>query len=195
MRRTAVGSDTESALLDRLRAGEEEAFDAIYAQFNPRLFNFLARLTGRRDVAEELLEETWLRLVRHRARFEPDVQIGPWLFAVARNLSVSYFRTRTVESRVIGSLSLWPERRAETPFDMTALNEFERRVEAGLAALPPLLREALLLTAVEGLSPSEAAAICDVTPEAMRQRVRRARTALAGQLGDIASEWRLRTGA
>jgi len=195
MRRTVVGRDIESALLDRLRAGEEEAFDAIYAEFNPRLFNFLARLTGRRDVAEELLEETWLRLVRHRARFEPDVQIGPWLFAVARNLSVSYFRTRTVESRVIGSLSLWPERRSDTPFDTTARNEFERRLEAGLAALPPLLREALLLTAVEGLAPSEAAAICDVTPEAMRQRVRRARTALAGQLGDIASEWRLRTGA
>lgn len=195
MRSNGVDRETELALLDGIRAGEEAAFDAVYAEFNARLFNFLARLTGSRDVAEELLEETWLRFVRHGERLESDTRIGAWLFAVARNLYVSHCRTRAIESRVVGGLSLWPERSSETPFETTARNEVERRLEEALAALPAILREALLLTAMEGMQPSEAAAVCGITAEAMRQRVRRARSALAERLGDMFDERRVRPGA
>src|SRR5918993_801981 len=100
MRLQSVDRATELALVRRLRAGEEAAFDAIYAAFNARLFGFLVRLTRRREVAQELLEETWLRVVRHADRLQPDTQMGPWLFTVARNLHVSYCRRRAVESEL-----------------------------------------------------------------------------------------------
>ena len=195
MRSPGVDRNTELRLVRGLRAGEEAAFDAIYAAFNARLFGFLVRLTRHREVAQELLEETWLRVVRHADRLQPDTQIGPWLFTVARNLHVSYCRTRVVESELATSLSLWPVRPAETPFDIAAQTEFEQRLDAALADLPVTLREAILLVGVEGMRPAEAAVVCDITGEAMRQRLRRARTLLAERLGYTMRELHLRTGA
>src|SRR4029450_2073759 len=91
---TVVERDTELALVERLREGDAEAFDDVYAAFNTRLFTFLVRLSRRRDIAEDLLEETWLRLVKHARRLRPDTRLGAWLFTVARNLHVSFSRSR-----------------------------------------------------------------------------------------------------
>ena len=194
MRSNGVDRDTELALVRGVRAGEEAAFDAIYSMFNGRLLGFLARLTRRREVAEDLVEETWLRFVRHADRLQPDTQLGPWLFTVARNLHVSYCRARVVELDVGGSLSLWSASNVSTPFELASRREFEQRLEAALAELPMTFREALLLVGVEGMRPSEAAAICGITAEAMRQRVRRARLMLGERLGE-GFESRYRTGA
>src|SRR5688572_20047659 len=106
---TVVERDTELALVERLRRGDPGAFDDVYATFNTRLFTFLVRLTRHRDVAEDLLEETWLRLVKHATRLRADTRLGPWLFTVARNLHVSYGRSRMLEDSATASLiSLWP---------------------------------------------------------------------------------------
>jgi RNA polymerase sigma-70 factor (ECF subfamily) len=180
--------DIELSLVGRLRDGDVAAFDAVHAEFNARLFSFLIRLSRHRDVAEDLLEETWLRLVAHAGHLRPDSRLGPWLFTVARNLHVSYCRSRLLEDSGVASLlALWPfNPDRSSPFEETAANELERRVEAALAALPVRLREVLLLVSVEGLQPSEAAEVCGVTPEAMRQRLSRARVMLARALEDTA---------
>ncbi len=72
--------ELELQLVGRLRTGDSEAFDAVYAAFNGRLYSFLARLSNSRVVAEDLTEETWLRLVVHAQRLQPDTRLGPWLF-------------------------------------------------------------------------------------------------------------------
>jgi RNA polymerase sigma-70 factor (ECF subfamily) len=176
--------DSELALVARLRAGDSGAFDLVHAVFHARLVTFLARLSRRRDVAEDLVEETWLRLVRQAARLRPDTRLGPWLFTVARNLYVSYCRSRLLEqSHAADLLGLWPGGTpGSSPFEETAATEFERRLEAALASLPASSREVLLLVAVEGLRPAEAAEVCGITPEALRQRLSRARGQLARRL-------------
>jgi len=178
---TPMDPDTEQALVERLRRGDEAAFDAVYDAFNLRLFTFLLRLTRRHHVAEDLLEETWLRLVKHGHRLRPDTRLGPWLFTVARNLHVSYVRARMIEdSTAVGLMTLWPfsvER--SSPFEATAVSELERRIERALASLPPASREVLLLVGVAGLDHSDAADVCGITPEALRQRLHRARAMLA----------------
>lgn len=178
--------ETELTLVRRLREGDAAAFDAVHAEFHARLFGFLARLSRRRDVAEDLVEETWLRLVGHSAKLQADTRLGPWLFTVARNLYVSYCRSRALEdSQASSLLALWPFNPDQSsPFEEAAANELERRVEAALAAMPAGAREVLLLVAVEGLQPSEAAEVCGVTPEALRQRLSRARALLARALED-----------
>ena len=169
--------ETELALVDRLRQGDAGAFDAVYDAFNARLLTFLVRMVRRRDVAEDLLEETWLRLVTHARRLRADTRLGPWLFTVARNLHVSYRRSRLLEdSAATGLIALWPfsvER--ASPFDTAAASELEARIERALAAMPAALREALLLVGVAGLDHSDAADVCGLTPEALRQRLHRAR--------------------
>jgi RNA polymerase sigma-70 factor (ECF subfamily) len=178
--------DSELALVGRLRAGDAAAFDTVVELFRLPLFNFLVRLSRRRDLAEDLLEETWLRLVGRAHLLRDDTHLGPWLFTVARNLYASHCRSRLVEDSHVASLmGLWPCGSAPaSPFESTAATESQRRIEAALAALPMLYREALLLVGVQGLTITEAAGICDISPVAMRQRVSRARARLARQLDE-----------
>lgn len=177
---TCMDRESELALVARLRAGDPDAFDVVHDYFNARLFNFLARLSRRREVAEDLLEETWLRLVARATQLRPDTRLGPWLFTVARNLHLSYRRSRLLEdSHAAGLIGLWPSGSPQpSPFDVAAAGETGRRIEAALGVLPVAYREALLLVVVEGLKPTEAAEICGISPEAMRQRLSRARAAL-----------------
>jgi RNA polymerase sigma-70 factor (ECF subfamily) len=176
--------ETELALLQRLRNGDEAAFDAVYDAFNVRLFTFLLRLSRRREVAEDLLEETWLRLVKHAHRLHDTTRLGPWLFTVARNLHVSFVRSRVLEDSTTAGLTvLWPSvADRPSPFEATAASELERRIERALATLPAASREVLLLVGVAGFDHSDAADVCGITPEALRQRLHRARVLLTRAL-------------
>ena len=176
--------DQDASLVARLQAGEASAFDEVHGALNARLFNFLLRLSRRPDVAEDLLEETWLRLVTHAKRLRSDTRLAPWLFTVARNLHVSYQRSRVLEETHAASLiGLWPSGSPRlSPFDETATNETERRLEAALATLPASYREVLLLVGVEGFRPVDAAEVCGISPEALRQRLSRARALLTRRL-------------
>ena len=183
---TVMDREAELDLVARLRAGDTAAFDVVYAEFNTRIFNFLARLSRRRDVAEDLLEETWLRFVDRAPRLHDDTRLSPFLFTVARNLHISYCRARSIEDQHAPALlGLWPSGTpGPSPFDATIANETGRRIDHALAMLPAIYREALLLVAFEELRPAEAAAVCGISAEAMRQRVSRARALIAQQLDD-----------
>jgi RNA polymerase sigma-70 factor (ECF subfamily) len=174
---------SELELVGRVRDGDAAAFDAVYAIFNARLFGFLARLTRNRHEAEDLAEETWLRFVANAARLSADTRLGPWLFTVARNVHVSYCRSRALDDmRTPEAIGLWPSVSCESPFESAAATELEQRIEAALASLPIVYREVLLLVGVEGLRPADAASVCGVSPEALRQRLKRARALLADRL-------------
>lgn len=176
--------ETELRLVERLRDGDPPAFDAVYDELNGRLFTFLLRLSRRRDVAEDLLEETWLRLVTHAARLRPDTRIAPWLFTVARHLYVSYVRSRVLEdSASAGLIALWPFSISHSsPFEAAAASELERRIERALSSMPASSREVLLLIAVGGLDHADAADVCGISQDALRQRLSRARALLARML-------------
>jgi RNA polymerase sigma-70 factor (ECF subfamily) len=160
-------------LVARLKRGDVAAFDEAYAIHNHRLFGFLARLTGQRDLAHDLLQETWIRLATRAADLRDDTELGAWLFTVARNLAISFQRWRFLDGQRRADLR--PGDGPSSPFDLTAAAELERRLEVALAALPYRYREVVLLVAVEGLTPQQAAAILRLRPEAVRQRLLRAR--------------------
>jgi RNA polymerase sigma-70 factor (ECF subfamily) len=168
--------ELEVALVVRLRAGDVTAFDEIYDVFNRRLLSFLTRMTKNRSVAEDLLEETWLRLVSKCWDLHADTRLGPWLFTVARNLYLSHCRSRAREHSCTADLILlWPGGCLQSPFDQASRNELEERLEAAIASLPPMYREVLLLVGVEQLRPVDAARVCGISPESLRQRLSRAR--------------------
>lgn len=82
-------------------------------------------------------------------------------------------------------MALWPVSIDRlSPFEATAANELERRIERALASLPSASREVLLLIGIAGLDHADAADVCGITPEALRQRLRRARMMLAKALED-----------
>jgi RNA polymerase sigma-70 factor (ECF subfamily) len=177
--------DGDAALVRRLREGDATAFDRIYDTFNRPLLSFLTRMAGNRSVAEDLLEETWLRLISTAGNLHADTRLGPWLFTVARNLFVSYCRSRAREHSGAADLFLlWPGPVTQSPFDATSLTELEERLEAAIASLPPVYREVILLVGVEQLRPADAAKVCGVSPESLRQRLSRARGLIARFLTD-----------
>jgi RNA polymerase sigma factor (sigma-70 family) len=177
-------SDEEARLVAGLRCGDAAAFDRVYELYRPRLFAFLLRLSRRRTVAEDLLDETWLRLVAHAASLRPDTRLVAWLFTVARNLYWTHRRSSLQQAAVTAEmLTLWPALETwPSPFDLASTAELARRVERALSTIPVQHREVLLLVGYEGLTPTEAAAVCRITPEALRQRLARARAALAEAL-------------
>lgn len=164
-----------------LRSGEVSAFDAVYHAYAPRLRGFLTRHVGRRDVADELLQETFMRLARRSPELRPDTALGAWLFTVARNLALSYHRWRWLDASRLVEIA-----RGASPRDPARALEARQtasRLDAAIAALPEAQREALLLVTVDGLEPSEAAAVVGCTPETLRQRLSRARAAVSEAAG------------
>ena len=184
---TSVEREIELRLVARLKAGDAAAFEAIYEAYRPRLFSFLTRLSRRRDVAEDLLEETWLRLVTRAAELRDDSCVGAWLFTVARHLYLSWCRHRALDDWRLSELTpSWPAPApGETPFEATARGQTERRLEKALARLSTQDREVLLLVAVEGLTPAEAATALGIAAETLRKRLQRARERLATEMDAV----------
>ncbi|MBP7865487.1 MAG: RNA polymerase sigma factor [Acidobacteria bacterium] len=173
---------TDKERLVRLKAGDASAFDEVFDAWRPRLFAFLVRLCGRRDLAEDLLQETWIRLACRAVDLREDTCLGPWLFRVARNLYYSHLRSRNRDAGRLGEVFAfhWPSAATRTPLEELSAGERGRRLERAVAALPLIYREMVLLVGVAGMSPSEAAAVAGLTPEAARKRLSRAREKLAG---------------
>jgi RNA polymerase sigma-70 factor (ECF subfamily) len=153
------------------------AFDAAYAEHRARIYNFLHRLSGRRDVADDLFQETFLKLARHGGSLRPDTNLAAWLFTVARNAWLSHRR--------------WSIHRPEAPLPELPGGDAEQTAEArsdlqaldrALQALPDAAREVLLLVGVEGMAHDQAASVLGTTPEALRQRLSRVRAMLAEKL-------------
>lgn len=166
---------SDEGLVHRLVAGDGAAFDEIYRRYHARLYAFVVRLGGRRHGVDDILQETWLRLARHATRLRPDTRLGAWLFTVARNLVLGRHRWQSLDDERLAGLAHLPRGESPTPFELSAASETERGLERALMALPVKYREVLLLVAIEGLSPQEAAPIVALTPEATRQRLARAR--------------------
>ena len=180
-----MGEDASSPeLLARLRAGDAAAFSAVYELHAAPIFRFLARLCGRRELAEDLFQETWLRLARHARTLRADTELGAWLYTVARNLVRSHARAALVDAAGVAALARWWYREAPgaAPDDAAVAADAVGRLERAVARLPLAGREVLLLVAAEGLAVDEAARLLGITPAAARQRLHRARAELARSL-------------
>ncbi|MBI2378038.1 MAG: RNA polymerase sigma factor [Deltaproteobacteria bacterium] len=176
-----MSSDRETLL--RLRERDTAAFDAVFEAHRAGLFRFLVRMCGEVSAAEDLFQETWLRFAREAPRLSLDTPVGPWLFRVARNLSVSRHRRASVFARV----NTWASSPSAppSPLDGAAGSELLARLEAALLALRPRDREVILLVMVEGLSPKDAGIVLGLGAEATRQRLSRARKALRAELAEF----------
>jgi RNA polymerase sigma factor (sigma-70 family) len=187
-----VDPTPDRALVALLRQGDAAAFDRAYAVYGPRIMNFLARMTSHRQLAEDLYQETWIKLAVHAPRLHEDTDLGAWLYTVARNLARSEKRAERARPGG-GQLLDHAAHAGASPYEWAAASETEARLEEALAELAPPFREVLLLVVVEGLEHERAAEILDLKPDALRQRLSRARTKLAEGLDQLAKRPRATT--
>lgn len=169
----------EADLVARLRRGETAALNEVYSRHHARIWAFLVRLSGRRDLAEDLFQETWVAVARDAATLREDTDLRAWLFTVARNRYRTYRRWAVLDVARLFELGREPERHAPSPDHEVEARVSAARAEAALGSLSTEHREALLLVVGEGLEAAQAGVVLGLSAEAVRQRVRRARQALA----------------
>lgn len=182
------GEDT--GLMRRVQQGDEAAFGALMQRWERPLKAFVARLVLNRREAEEIAQETFVRVWQQRQKFRPQSEFRPWLFSIAVNLArnrLRWWRRRPTVSLEDWSEAAQPAAAGGKPTALTGhenLEEAERAVAVreAVAALPAELREAIVLFEYEGLSHGEIAVVLRCTRKAVEARIYRAREKLRKSL-------------
>ncbi len=183
----------DSDLMIRLARGEDEALDILMRRWGDRLIAFLYRMTGRRDVAADLAQETFVKIYQARGRYKPSGTFSTWLFAIAANLARNHARwirrhpTVSMDDTDAGGETSFPEPAdpSRAP-DGTAIgNEISDTVNRAVLDLPMDLREALTLFVHEDLGYADIAKILGCSSKAVETRIYRARQILKNRLKDL----------
>lgn len=181
-------------LLRRARGRQPDALAALVDAYSPRVFGLLYRLTGSQDVAEDLLQETFLRVVRAIEHYEHAGKFEPWLFRIAGNLARDYARKRGRHGEVVALEAAESDGGArspgaaasgvEDPAQALIRREEEQRLAAGLEQLTESEREIILLRHFTELSFREIAEVLGVPLGTALARAHRALRRLRGELVD-----------
>ena len=168
----------DHAILALLGRRDPRGFDQAYERYGARLFSFLTRLLGRehRHLAEDLLQQTFLRLAEHGPELRPDSDLRAWLYTVARNAFLGQLRGRKLE-RDSQSLELVTSYSPDAEARLMLGD-----VEAALSRLRLEDRELLLLVGAEGLEPLAVSRLLGTEPATLRKRLERARQRLLQEL-------------
>ncbi len=176
----------DEALMEEVKAGSLTAFQALYDRHSCRVFNFLLRSLGDRQIAENLLQETFLRVFFHREEYRPTAAFRTWLFTIARNLLIDHLRQRGRIPEEGGEEQI--EALADpgaTPLQEAEARELGERLQAVVLRLPPSQREVLLLSRFAGLDHEEIARVTGASPTAVRVTLHRALRRLRDILGPL----------
>jgi RNA polymerase sigma-70 factor (ECF subfamily) len=177
--------------MERLAAGQDAALNDLMERHATPVFHFLCRMVGNEDDANDLAQETFVRVFRAHASFRPTEKFSTWLFTIAANLARNHFRWRSRHPNV--SLETETGESEQTlgntlsasdlaPNEQALAAERAEAVRFAVGKLPEDLREAVVLCEWEELSVAEAAAILETTPKAVESRLYRARQILREKL-------------
>jgi RNA polymerase sigma factor (sigma-70 family) len=184
-------ADTDADLIERSVRGQPEAFVAVVERHEVAVHGYLARRAGR-QAADDLLAEVWARAFAGRAGYRAcQVDAGPWLYGIARNVLASYWQA-TLRSRMpaqANAVARTPDDPWDDVIDRIDSAASSRPLMSALQALPPADREVILLVAWEQLTPAEAATVLGIPQGTARSRLHRARAALRLALAGTRAEF------
>jgi RNA polymerase sigma-70 factor (ECF subfamily) len=210
-RRTATSRvQDEFALLDRLKAGDEQAFDALVTQHHAGLIRMAMTHVADREAAEEVVQETWMAMIEGLDRFEGRSSLRTWIFGILihkakdrgvrekRHTTFSAFQSLDDEPAIepsrfhqsgewAGHWALSPQLCDErTPEKLLTSHQAVTAMNRAIEALPPTLKDVLILRDVEGMEAREVCDVLKITETNLYVRLHRARervrTAVEGYL-------------
>lgn len=165
--------ESDSDLMVRVQQGRAAALGELFERHHAALFRFCLRMTGNRAESEDLVQDAFMRMLKSRDSFRPDMSFSPWMYRIAHNVAVDYLRRSSRAPRAEPDLE---DRPMDRPPGDERLLEREQAglVRRALLELPPDLREVLLLSRFEMKSYDEVAAALGVTVGTVKTRVHRA---------------------
>ena len=180
---------TETQQIARgLRQRDVALLHALVGQYQYRLVRYFTYLLGSRDPVDDLVQETWLRILERGHSYDGQSRFEPWLFTVARNLALDSMRKRRVlsldstDSLEPDLESLSPVSPAPSPFEQAARTQDAQRLARSLQMLEPIYREALVLRFQEDLSLQEMADVIGASVSTVSSRIYRGLAALRVQM-------------
>lgn len=186
--------DPDVQLMLRVRSGDEQAFARLVSNYQDRLISVFANLVGNRETAEDLTQEVFLRIYRARHGYQPQAKFSTWLFRIANNLASNSRRSRgrrkevqlkTQESGPLGARpaeQLLADKSGLMPTRLLDRHELQEHVREALEALGERQQMALLLHRFEGMSYNDIAETMEMTPQAIKSLLSRARESLRMRL-------------
>jgi RNA polymerase sigma-70 factor (ECF subfamily) len=180
-----AAADSDEALMLAYRDGDAGAFETLYARHRGGLYRFVLRQCGNRAVVDELFQDVWMNLIAARSRYVPSAKFSTFLYQVARNRVIDYFRAsgRSLEDPEDEEDPIDPPAPQESQPERTIeRRETVARLAAAVELLPPLQREAFLLHEEGELTLEEIARLTGVGRETVKSRLRYALSRLREKL-------------
>jgi len=165
----------------RLRRGDLNALSELIARYQNRLYRYLLRIVRQPAEAEDLFQQTWLKVVERVGSFDVNRNFDAWLFTLARNLAIDHLRRARPQSLDEPVADDWDcttlvdriPSRDDTPLDTALAVERRAHIDEAMAALPMIYREALSLRFEDGMKIEEIAQIIAVPVSTVKSRLRR----------------------
>ncbi|MGZ4867315.1 MAG: RNA polymerase sigma factor [Candidatus Angelobacter sp.] len=176
-----------SAIARGLRRRDPDLLDRLIEQYQHRLLRYLVYLSGNRELAEDLFQETWIRVLERGHQYDGRHEFSTWLYAVARNLTIDYLRKKSPVS-----LDGLMENEEHAPFEpadtrpmaweVVQQHEQAERVSAALVSIPAEYRETVVLRFQEGLALDEIAMVTGAPLGTVKSRLYRGLNMLMSRL-------------
>jgi RNA polymerase sigma-70 factor (ECF subfamily) len=193
-RRKRTSGNDEPALIDRLKAGDQEAFEAIFNLYSPKLYNVAQRILGEVADTEEVIQDVFWTVYRKAKSFRGNSQFSTWLYRLTVNAALGKIR-RSKKNREVEYEEYLPKFQkdghhlvrpvvdwSETVEEKYAQQELQQLLAGALDELKPVDKSVVILSDLEGMSDKEIALIVGLTVSAVKTRLHRARLFLRGKL-------------
>ncbi len=178
----------DGTLMLRYARGDARAFEILYERHKGPLYRYLQRLCRSPDLANDLFQEVWGKVIATRARYEVRAQFNTYLFHIAHNCAIDHFRRASSAQEqamqdIDAIVETLPGAVTERPEIQAASAEVRADFAKALSALPPEQREAFVLYEESGMSLEEIGKVSGVTMETAKSRLRYAVAKLRAALG------------
>lgn len=192
--------ELDDELMERFQKGDEDAFTLLVRRHEKPLINFIAQFIGDRDSAEDLAQDTFIRIFQAAPRYKPGrAQFNTWMYHIASNLCKNELRNRArrdrhwmdntvkdeeedagagIESRIANA----PADASYEPDVVLQRKELRDALRKAIAALPEQYREPLVLRDIQGLSYEEISKVLGIRAGTTKSRINRARLILKDKL-------------
>jgi RNA polymerase sigma-70 factor (ECF subfamily) len=185
----------DAALVAAYLAGTRLAFQELAERYHTRLLNFIYRTIGDRDRAEDLVQETFVRVYRHLHRFDPTKKFSTWIYTIASNLAKNELRNRSRNPMILFQAikknwdadhrPLQWEDSTYSPDDLFRKRQLREQVEKAVTELPEHHRVVFVLREMDGKTYEEISDITGVTLGTVKSRLNRARNRFAQIIGPM----------
>ena len=182
------GMESETSAIARgLRRRDPDLLDRLIEQYQHRLLRYLTYLSGNRELAEDLFQETWIRVLERGHHYDGKHEFSTWLYAVARNLTIDYLRKKSPVSLdgLIEDEDRAPFEQADTrplAWELVAQQQQTEHINAALVGIPAEYREAVVLRFQEGLALEEIARVTGARLGTVKSRLYRGLNLLVSRL-------------